>query len=179
MKSKKMQGLVDMLLNVVVDALPALSTLFLLTSLMCVFFASFMVYAEGTNYSVEYFQEKYPHGVYVRPSVDGYTVEPTPFVSILYAFWWFFTTTTTVGYGDDVPTTTLGRFVGVITFYTGIVLLAMPVSIIGGTFERYYPKWCAQWEPKEGQDPVNAEIDAEIEAPQANPPAIGPIEVWN
>merc|ERR1712176_1598791 len=77
-------------------------------------------------------------GCYIRPTTDGYGMEKTPFRSISYAFWWFFTTATTVGYGDDYPTSTLGRCVGIFTFYVGIVLLALPVTIIGQAFDRRY-----------------------------------------
>ena len=57
----------------------------------------------------------------------------------------FFTTATTVGYGDDYPTTLGGRLVGVMTFYTGIILLALPVTIVGGSFNKYYPEWLKEF----------------------------------
>merc|ERR1712110_1171266 len=78
--------------------------------------------------------------------------EPSPFVSIFRSFWWFFTTATTVGYGDDYPTTTEGRIVGVLTFYTGIVLLALPITIVGGTFSKYYPDWVKEFCDKDKDD---------------------------
>jgi len=142
LKSRKLQGCVDMFMNVMRDALPALLTLVLLTLMMCVFFASCLFFAEGTDFSVDQqWLDAYPdsYGVYIRPEVSGYYLERSPFKSIYYAFWWFFATATTVGYGDDVPTTTLGRCVGVLTFYTGIILLAMPLTVIGGSFNKYYP----------------------------------------
>ena len=61
--------------------------------------------------------------------------------SIPFCFWWFFTTTTTVGYGDFYPTTTGGKFVAMITFYIGIILLALPITIIGGNFTTFYKRW--------------------------------------
>jgi len=142
-----------MFIDIARDALPALVLLFLMTLLMCVLYASLIVFAEGTKYSADFNEPNinalqrielsttYPHGTYIRPTVDGYGMEPSPFVSIFRSFWWFFTTATTVGYGDDYPTTNEGRLVGVLTFYTGIVLLALPITIVGGTFAKYYPDW--------------------------------------
>jgi len=146
LKMPRLRSCADMFLNIVMDALPALGILFFMTTLTCVFFASCIVHAEGTNYQMEpRFFDDYPDGLYIRPTKDGYDIEPTPFRSILYAFWWFFTTATTVGYGDDYPTTTAGRIVGVITFYSGIVLLALPITIVGGSFTKFYPVWVAEW----------------------------------
>mmetsp|Transcript_17683 Transcript_17683/g.40988 ORF Transcript_17683/g.40988 Transcript_17683/m.40988 type:complete len:909 (+) Transcript_17683:97-2823(+) len=146
MKTPKLRACVDMFLSVLVDSLPAILILIVLTALMCVFFAACIVFAEGSEYSVDHCPEVYPNGVYIRPTVDGYGREATPFTSILYAFWWFFTTATTVGYGDDFPTTMAGRCVGVLTSYTGIILLALPVTIVGGSFNKYYPEWVAEFE---------------------------------
>merc|ERR1711972_1188136 len=131
-----------------VEALPALFLLFFMTTLMCVLFASLIVFAEGSRYSVSEakFVENYPEGLYIRPTADGHDIEPSPFQSILYAFWWFFTTATTVGYGDDYPTTTAGRIVGIATFYTGIILLALPITIVAERFNAHYPDWIREFE---------------------------------
>eukprot|EP00928_Gymnodinium_smaydae_P013925 TRINITY_DN15047_c0_g3_i3.p1 TRINITY_DN15047_c0_g3~~TRINITY_DN15047_c0_g3_i3.p1 ORF type:complete len:853 (-),score=114.02 TRINITY_DN15047_c0_g3_i3:381-2939(-) len=141
LKMPKLKACAEMFIDIVSDALPALGLLLFMTTLMCVLFASLIVFAEGTNYSVDHFQDLYPEGCYVRPTPDGFDVEVSPFRSILHAFWWFFTTATTVGYGDEVPTTTWGRIVGVMTFYSGILLLALPITIVGGCFNKYYPEW--------------------------------------
>jgi len=132
-----------MVVNVVLDSLPVLSMLFFLSLLFCVLFASMMYFAEGTSFSVdpEWLQGGYPTGVYVRPSVDGHSIEVSPFRSIPFAAWWFFTTTTTVGYGDFYPTTTAGKCVGVFCFFAGIILMALPITVIGGNFSKYYEDW--------------------------------------
>ena len=106
-------------------------------------FSSCIYYAEGQQFSIDQLctDNGFPDGCYVRPSVDGYTTEVSPFVSIPFAFWWFFTTTTTVGYGDFSPTTTGGMVIAVLTAYIGIILLALPITIIGGSFSSEYEAW--------------------------------------
>jgi hypothetical protein len=146
LKMPKVSGAVNMFANVVADSLPALFTLFFMTLLGCVFFASLVTFAEGSTYSVEHFKEDHPEGVYVRPTADGYDVEPSPFLSVAHAFWWFFVTANTVGYGDLYPTTTLGRIVGVITSYVGILLIALPITIVGGNFSNHFDDWVRSME---------------------------------
>lgn len=153
LKAPKLRVCAEMFIKVLIDAAPALFTLAFLTSLTCIFLAACVHYAEGGEYSVDpEWLDDFPEGVYIRPSVDGYSMEPTPYRSILYSCWWFFVTATTVGYGDDFPTTTLGRIVGICTFTFGIVLLALPLSIIGGSFNKFYPDWVAEFSPVGTED---------------------------
>lgn len=142
LRMRKLQTGVAMFHHVVMDALPAMSLLLFMTMMACLFFASCITYAEGTTYSVdEEWLQKYPNGTFVRPTTDGYNVEESPFRSILDGFWWFFVTATTVGYGDVFPTTTAGRMIGLVTVYVGIVLLALPISVIGSAFGSRYAEW--------------------------------------
>lgn len=60
--------------------------------------------------------------------------ERSDFQSIPEACWWAMVTVTTVGYGDKFPTTMLGKIVGVWTMLFSLVILALPVGVIGGTF---------------------------------------------
>eukprot|EP00435_Cladocopium_sp_Y103_P050955 s2456_g15.t1 len=141
LKSPKMRNCVDMIVDIVKDALPGILSVFSLTVLVCVLFASCIYFAEGTHYSVEHFRDTHPYGAYIRPTKLGYEMELSPFRSIFHSFWWFFTTATTVGYGDDFPTTTLGRVIAVVTFYAGVVLVAIMLTIVGGAFQNHYPKF--------------------------------------
>jgi len=141
LKSPKMRACVDMILCIVAEALPGIASVFSLTCLVCVMFASFLFFAEGTTYSVTHRPDLYPMGLYIRPTANGLGYEPTPFKSIVHTFWWFFATATTVGYGDHVPTTTAGKLISIAVFYIGIVLVAIKLTIVQGSFRRHYPKW--------------------------------------
>jgi len=46
------------------------------------------------------------------------------------ALWWAVTTVTTVGYGDVVPESTAGRFVGAALMLTGLALIPMITSVV-------------------------------------------------
>lgn len=141
LRTPKIRLCADLFTNVIIDAGPAFITLLFTTVLMCILFASCMVFAESSQFSVTEFREQYPYGCYIRPTADGYGIEVSPFTSIPFASWWYFVTSTTVGYGDECPTTTGGRLIAVSSFYLGIVLLALPLTIVGQSFQKFYPKW--------------------------------------
>jgi hypothetical protein len=52
------------------------------------------------------------------------------FPSVGLAFWWALQTVTTVGYGDHVPTTTTGMFVGGIEMMIGISLISLLTAAV-------------------------------------------------
>ncbi len=51
----------------------------------------------------------------------------TPFQSIPDGFYWSIITMCTVGYGDNIPSTQVGKLVAVVAALTGILLLAIPI----------------------------------------------------
>jgi voltage-gated potassium channel len=57
-------------------------------------------------------------------------IEPETFTSIGLAWWWAVTTVTTVGYGDVVPVSTGGRFVGGALMLTGVSLIPLITSVV-------------------------------------------------
>jgi voltage-gated potassium channel len=60
--------------------------------------------------------------------------QPDKFTSIPATMWWGIATLTTVGYGDMVPITNLGKFLGGIFAIAGVGLLALPAGILSSGF---------------------------------------------
>lgn len=65
-------------------------------------------------------------------------VTDTEFVSIPASLWWAFATIFTVGYGDMVPSTVAGKFVGCCTMVVGILITSISVALINKTFTEQY-----------------------------------------
>jgi voltage-gated potassium channel len=75
--------------------------------------------------------------------------QPDKFTSIPATMWWGIATLTTVGYGDIVPITVWGKFLGGIFAIVGVGLLALPAGILSsGFFEMLHTKNAPQKSPK-------------------------------
>ena len=133
------------LVRVMINSASALYLLLFFMGLGCVLFGAAMFFAEGGTWDPNL-------KAYVRPTLLGDGVEETPFTSIPACFWWVMVTATTVGYGDMSPTTAWGQIVGCMTFYFGIMVLALPITIIGANYAEEYAR----------------EIDDEIDALSAD-----------
>lgn len=72
--------------------------------------------------------------LYERTSSITKEKEISPFQSIPGSVWWTIVTLVTVGYGDMQPVTAPGYVVGIIAQLSGVVMLALPLSIVGANF---------------------------------------------
>lgn len=67
---------------------------------------------------------------------------------------------TTVGYGDMVPKTYLGMFVGTLCALGGVLTVALPVPVIVSNFAMYYSHTQARAKlPKKRRRVVNVDLD--------------------
>lgn len=72
---------------------------------------------------------------YVEKKLDRFH---TKFQSIPASFWWSLITMTTVGYGDMTPNSWAGKIIGGICAIFGVLMVALPISVIGSNFNLYY-----------------------------------------
>lgn len=63
---------------------------------------------------------------------------PTRFAASAPPGYWTIATVTTTGYGDIVPTTVLGKLLGCIIMLAGLVILALPITLISTNFAEAY-----------------------------------------
>ena len=100
-------------------------------------------------------------------------VDRDQFPSIGSGLWWAVQTTTTVGYGDNVPTTTVGRFLAAFVMLVGIGFLTVITAAITSTFvsrSRLEPGPSdAETSIAEQLRQINARLER-IEARQSDPP---------
>ncbi|KAK9883775.1 hypothetical protein WA026_001964 [Henosepilachna vigintioctopunctata] len=99
------------------------------------------------------------------------------FKSIPLGLWWALVTMTTVGYGDMVPKTYIGMFVGALCALAGVLTIALPVPVIVSNFAMYYSHTQARAKlPKKRRRvlPVEPTRGPRIPGPTMQPPAICP-----
>jgi len=124
--AKGMEG-VRILGNTIVAAVDALGFLSFFVLLACILMGSLVFFAEEGDYDAA-------TGLWMRPDMRGQALEVSPFASIPHSFWYTMVTMTTTGYGDFYPTTPAGRVVGTLTMVIGILVLALPITVVGQAF---------------------------------------------
>ena len=93
------------------------------------------------------------------------TAQPEKFTSIPDAMWWAAMTVTTVGYGDIYPITPLGKFLGSVITFAGLLALALPSAILASAFiEEQSKKSRQQSEQKIDRDITRLERVAALRA---------------
>lgn len=102
--------------------------------LLVFFLAVAMILFSTLMYTMEQGVWDDAQGCHVRPGESTCS----PFESIPHAFYWAITTMTTVGYGDVLPTTNWGKLICGICMVCGILVIAMPITMIGNTFVESY-----------------------------------------
>ena len=79
-------------------------------------------------------------------------VEGSGFTNAFSGIWWAVSTLLTVGYGDIVPTTTLGKLLGAILTFLGVGMVAIPTGIISAGFVEQYARIQASLDRAREQD---------------------------
>jgi hypothetical protein len=139
---------VPLFANTIRKALPAVSIMFMFTTLAVVVFSAIVFHLEKGEFIVD---EDYPAGAYLRWNILRNGLEETPFKSMLHTCYYAVVTMTTVGYGDFVCTSPGGRLLAVIFMYMGVILLALPISVVGASFQEEYDRLYAP-DPSELED---------------------------
>ena len=79
---------------------------------------------------------------------------------------------TTVGYGDMYPTRWYGRLLGMVVMIFGIVVLALPITVIGSNFHSIYDEYNQEREAKEKVEQLNTQLENEQNTTLANDSSI-------
>lgn len=123
---------VQLIAKTIYRALDALGILIFLSCIGVVVFASLFDFIEKGEYTVDSLTQ---NGGYVRSNAIGKD-ELSPFQSIPVGIYYAVVTMCTVGYGDIVPTTQGGRILACLFMYCGVLILALPISVLGNNFDR-------------------------------------------
>jgi len=120
-----------MFITVLYRSKEALGVMVFFVLLAMVLFGSIVYFAESGDWIVD---TDHPGGYYRRLSFNQIDTEASPFRSIAASFWWVIVTVTTVGYGDFYPTSPGGKAIGAFTMVSGILTLALPITVISSNY---------------------------------------------
>lgn len=129
--STNSQRAITIIHTAVISTLHSSYFVIFLFCLTVIIFGNLIFIVERGQYTVT---TDYPNGAFMRYSIteDDYLV--SPFVDISSGMYWAVITLTTCGYGDLYPLTVNGRIVACFTAFSGVIVLAFPVSLLGSAF---------------------------------------------
>jgi hypothetical protein len=133
-KLGKYSEALQMFIRVLKESGPALFLMGFFLTVAVIVFGSLIYYIERGTFNAE--TRRWERCSQLTCDVK----QESPFKSIPEAFWWVIVTSTTVGYGDMYPTTVWGKICGSCTMIVGVLVLALPISIIGSNFQVEYEK---------------------------------------
>lgn len=131
LKLMKNNDSMHVLLQTLKECVPVLSILAFFIMLLAICFGSIIYISEGGNFKVN---SDYPNGAFMRTDATGTESEMSPLQSIAIGIYWAVVCCTTLGYGEIYPTTILGRAIACVCAFFGILVLALPISVVGSTF---------------------------------------------
>ena len=127
--SKSLSGIV-VLVRTVAQSGAAMMLILTFAILNCVLWASLMM---ATPEVGKYSQQQV---VYLRENGS-----PSPFAAMFEVWWWCLQTLTSEGYGAPwVPINDIGKLVAIVTALVGTVILALPIAVVGLTFDEEWNK---------------------------------------
>ena len=95
-------------------------------------------------------------------------VSKSQFTSIPASFWYALVTMTTVGYGDMTPKTLPGKMLGCVAALSGVLMIALPVSVVASNFSLYNSY--AKVKLKLPHRPKKQAVDSALKALQLHTP---------
>jgi len=125
----------ELLSKTFIQSFPSLSVAGFIIFLIMLVFASTLYMVESGAY---YATSDYPDGQYLRWNLLHTEKEASPFDSIGTSIYYTIVTMTTVGYGEIYPTSPLGRALASLGCIVGILVLALPLSVISNNFTTNY-----------------------------------------
>ena len=164
--SKTVQG-VTVMLRTLERSKSALLSMLVAMGMIIVLMGSIMYFCESGTFDPE-------QGTWLRRNLVNNAFEETPFKSIPHAMWYVIVTMTTVGYGDFYPTSDVGRVFGSVVIILGVITLAMPISIIGGNYQKEYE--AMRKKIAEDVEAENREHEKELEAQRLEWARQNPVE---
>lgn len=125
-KLSKYSAYMQLLQTALEKSSDALGLLIFFVMIAVVIFSTMAYYAEKGTWDAARLE-------FVRSNGDA-----SPFSSIPAVMYWCITTMTTVGYGDIFPIDPAGKVVALCTMLLGILILALPITILGNNFQDVY-----------------------------------------